>query len=282
MSLLDTARVKNLISRRTGMKIMLLSALAASVAFAAPLSVQAADKTIKVGITGGSDEDVWKVVTEEAAKKGLKIETVIFNDYNLPNEALERKEVDANAFQHKPFLDAQIKQHGYNISVAGYTAVFPIGIYSHKIKNLDELKDGAVIGVPNDPSNEGRALRVLEAKGLIKLNPDAGILATPIDIVENPKKLEIKELDAGVVGRAIGDLDAAIVNNDWATKAGLKKEDAIGWETKENNPYNNFIAVRTDDLNADWVKLLLESYQNDTVKAEIARAYNGTGIPAWQ
>ncbi|KEX95476.1 MetQ/NlpA family ABC transporter substrate-binding protein, partial [Brucella neotomae] len=150
-----------------------------------------------------------------------------------------------------------------------------------KVKKLEELKDGATVGVPNDPTNEGRALRVLEEQGLIKLKPDAGILATPIDIVENPKKLEIKELDAGVVGRSIDDLDAAIVNNDWAAKAGLKKEDAIGWESKENNPYNNFIAVRTDDLDQPWVKALVASFQNDAVKAELERAYKGTGIPAW-
>ncbi len=242
------------LTRRAGLKAALFTAAALTVGFASAPS-HAEDKTIKVGIMGGEDEDVWKVVAEEGKKHGLNIERVTFNDYNQPNEALERKEIDANAFQHKPYLDEQIKQHGYKISVAGYTAVWPIGIYSRKIKSLDELKEGAVVGVPNDPSNEGRALRVLEASGLIKLKPEAGILATPIDIIENPKKIEIKELDAGVVGRSIDDLDVAIVNNDWAGKAGLKKEEAIGWESKENNPYNNFIAVRTEDENAEWVKI---------------------------
>jgi len=269
------------LTRRAGLKAALFTVAALTVGFAAAPS-HAEDKTIKVGIMGGEDEDVWKVVAEEGKKHGLIIERVTFNDYNQPNEALERKEIDANAFQHKPYLDEQIKQHGYKIDVAGYTAVWPIGIYSRKIKSLDELKEGAVVGVPNDPSNEGRALRVLEASGLIKLKPEAGILATPIDIVENPKKIEIKELDAGVVGRSIDDLDVAIVNNDWAGKAGLKKEEAIGWESKENNPYNNFIAVRTEDANADWVKNLVASFQNDTVKAEIDRVYKGTGIPAWK
>ncbi|MBC2886174.1 MetQ/NlpA family ABC transporter substrate-binding protein [Ochrobactrum sp. CM-21-5] len=268
-------------TRRAGLKALLFTAAALTVGFA-PIAGHAEDKIIKVGIMGGEDEDVWKVVAEEGKKQGLNIERITFNDYNQPNEALERKEIDANAFQHKPYLDEQIKQHGYKISVAGYTAVWPIGIYSRKVKNLEEVKEGAVIGVPNDPTNEGRALRVLEEKGLIKLKPDAGILATPIDIVENPKKLEIKELDAGVVGRSIDDLDVAIVNNDWAAKAGLDpKNDAIGWESKENNPYNNFIAVRTEDANEDWVKKLVASFQNDAVKAEIDRAYKGTGIPAW-
>lgn len=271
------------ITRRNSLKALVFAAAAFSVGFSALGAAQAAEQTVKVGIIGGEDESVWKVVAEEAAKKGLKVETVIFNDYNQPNEALERKEIDANAFQHKPYLDAQIQQHGYKIGIAGYTAVWPIGVYSRKVKSLGELKDGSVVGVPNDPSNEGRALRVLESQGVIKLKPDAGILATPIDIVENPKKIEIKELDAAVVGRAIEDLDAAIVNNDWAAKAGLdSKKDAIAWESKENNPYNNFIAVRTDDLNADWVKTLVASFQNDAVKEELDRAYKGTGIPAWK
>lgn len=268
------------LTRRAGLKALLFTAAALSMGLAV-VPGHAEEKTIKVGIMGGEDEDVWKVVAEEGKKHGLIIERVTFNDYNQPNEALARKEIDANAFQHKPYLDEQIKQHGYDISVAGYTAVWPIGIYSRKIKNLEELQDGAVIGVPNDPSNEGRALRVLEEKGLIKLSSDAGILATPIHITENPKKLEIRELDAGVVGRSVDDLDAAIVNNDWAAKAGLDKSEAIAWESNENNPYNNFIAVRTEDANEDWVKKLVASFQNDAVKAELDRAYKGTGIPAW-
>ncbi len=268
-------------TRRAGLKALLFAAAAMTAGFAAAPG-HAEDQTIKVGIMGGEDEDVWKVVAEQAKKNGLTIQTVNFNDYTQPNEALERKEIDANSFQHKPYLDEQIKQHGYKISVAGYTAVWPMGVYSRKHKSLDELQEGAVIGVPNDPSNEGRAIRVLEQKGLIKLNPDAGVLATPLDVTDNPKKIEIKELDAGVVGRSIDDLDAAVVNNDWAAKAGLKKEEAIGWESKDNNPYNNFIAVRTDDLEKDWVKKLVASFQTDAVKAELDRAYHGTAIPAWQ
>lgn len=271
------------LTRRTSLKALFFTAAALSVGTLGMSAAHAEDKVVKVGIIGGEDEEVWKVVAQEGAKHGLKIEPVIFNDYNQPNEALERKEIDANAFQHTPYLDAQIAQHGYKISVAGYTAVWPIGVYSRKVEKIEDLKEGAVIGVPNDPSNEGRALRVLEAQGIIKLKPDAGILATPIDVIENPKNVVIKELDAGVVGRSIDDLDLAVVNNDWAAKAGLDpKKDAIAWESKENNPYNNFIAVRTDDLNADWVKALVASFQNDAVKAELDRAYKGTGIPAWE
>jgi D-methionine transport system substrate-binding protein len=262
-----------------------LGALAASaialVTLAAPVIGHAEDKTIKVGIMSGEDEDVWRVVTAEAAKKGLKIETVAFNDYTQPNEALERGEVDANAFQHKPYLDNQIQQHGYHIVPVGYTGVWPIGLYTKKFKTIAEIPAGAVIGVPNDPSNEGRALRVLQNEGLIKLKDGTGILATVTDIVANSKNIEIKELDAGIVGRSIADLDAAVVNTDWALKSGLSPADRIAQEPVADNPYRNFIAVKAGNENADWVKVLVSSYQNDAVKAEFDKVYKGTGISAY-
>ena len=261
------------------------SALAASaialLALGSPSAGHAEDKSIKVGIMSGEDEDVWRVVVAEAAKKGLAIETITFNDYTQPNEALERGEIDANAFQHQPYLDNQIKQHGYHIVPVGYTGVWPIGLYTKKFKTVAELPEGAVVGVPNDPSNEGRALRVLQNEGLIKLKDGTGILATIANIVENQKKIEIKELDAGVVGRAITDLDAAVVNTDWALKSGLSPEDRIAQEPIADNPYRNFIAVKAGSENEDWVKTLVSSYQNDTVKAEFARVYKGTGLSAY-
>jgi D-methionine transport system substrate-binding protein len=262
-----------------------LGALAASaavlMAFGAPSLSFAEDKTIKVGIMSGEDEDVWRAVATEAAKKGLKIEAIAFNDYTQPNEALERGEIDANAFQHQPYLDSQIKQNGYHIVSVGYTGVWPIGLYTKKFKTVAELPEGAVIGVPNDPSNEGRALRVLQNEGLIKLKDGTGILATTADIVENSKKVEIKELDAGIVGRAITDLDAAVVNTDWALKSGLSADDRIAQEPVADNPYRNFIAVKTGNEDADWVKVLVSSYQNDAVKAEFDKVYKGTGISAY-
>jgi D-methionine transport system substrate-binding protein len=229
------------------------------------LKAYAADKTIKVGIISGEDEDVWRAVSDVAATKGLKIKTVVFNDYTQPNEALERGEIDANAFQHKPYLDNQIAQHGYHIVPVGYTGVWPIGLYSKKHKSVAELAKGAVIGVPNDPSNEGRALRVLANEGVIKLKDGTGILATIADITENPKNVKIKELDAGIVGRSIDDLDAAVVNTDWALKSGLKPADRIAQEPIDGNPYRNFIAVKKGQENETWVKTLVSSYQNATV-----------------
>lgn len=265
---------------RRGLSTLAASAIAL-LALGAPSLTHAEDKSIKVGIMSGEDEDVWRVVVGEAAKQGLKIETIAFNDYTQPNEALERGEIDANAFQHQPYLENQIAQHGYHIVPVGYTGVWPIGLYTQKVKSVAELPEGAVIGVPNDPSNEGRALRVLQNEGLIKLKDGTGILATIADIVENPKNIEIKELDAGVVGRAITDLDAAVVNTDWALKSGLSAADRIAQEPVADNPYRNFIAVKAGSENEAWVKTLVAAYQNDTVKAEFDRVYKGTGISAY-
>ena len=265
---------------RRGLMVLAASAVAVMSVFAGNAAF-AADKSIKVGIISGEDEDVWRAVTAEAAKNGLKIETVVFNDYTQPNEALERGEIDANAFQHQPYLDNQVKTHGYHIVSVGYTGVWPIGLYTKKYKSVAELPKGAVIGVPNDPSNEGRALRVLQNEGVIKLKADAGILATTADIVENPKNVEIKELDAGIVGRSIDDFDAAVVNTDWALKSGLSATDRIAQEPVANNPYRNFIAVKQGSENEAWVKTLVAAYQNDTVKAVFDKVYKGTGISAY-
>ncbi|MBB3526366.1 MetQ/NlpA family lipoprotein [Rhizobium sp. BK456] len=268
------------LSRRAALAAVAVSA-ATLFAFAAPAPSFAADKSIKVGIMTGEEEDIWRVVTTEAAKKGLKIETITFNDYTQPNEALERGELDANAFQHQPYLDNQIKQHGYHITRVGYTGVWPIGLYTKKYKSVAEIPEGAVIGVPNDPSNEGRALRVLQNEGLIKLKDGTGILATVADVTDNPKKIDIKELDAGIVGRSIDDLDAGVVNTDWALKSGLSPAERIAQEPIADNPYRNFIAVKDDNKDSEWVKTLVSSYQNDTVKAEFDKVYKGTGLSAY-
>jgi len=267
--------------RRAALAALLATTFAVAFTTLPETSVAQEAKSIKVGIISGEDEDVWRVVTAEAAKQNLTIETVVFNDYTQPNEALERGEIDANAFQHLPYLENQIKAHGYKIVPVGFTGVWPIGLYSKKFTEISALPEGAVVGVPNDPSNEGRALRVLQNESIIKLKDGTGILATIADIVENPRKIEIKELDAGVVGRAIEDLDAAVVNTDWALKSGLTPENRIAQEPVDDNPYRNFIAVKAGQENEPWVKALVAAYQNDTVKAEFDRVYKGTGISAY-
>ena len=240
-----------------------------------------ADQTVRVGIMSAEDEDIWSVVSQEAKKRGLTVKLSVFNDYTQPNEALENGDLDANAFQHKPYLDNQIKTRGYHIVPVGFTAVWPIGLYSHKVHAVADLPQSAVIGVPNDPSNEGRALRLIEREGLIKLKPESGILATAADIIANPKKLQIKELDAGIIGRSIDDLTAAVVNTDWALKSHLTQADRIATEPVEDNPYRNFIAVKAGHENDPWVKILVASYENETVKAALAKIYKGTALPAW-
>ncbi|MBB3998536.1 MetQ/NlpA family ABC transporter substrate-binding protein [Aureimonas pseudogalii] len=259
-----------------------LAALLASVTAMGMGMASAQAETVKVGIMAGEDEDVWKVVATEAAKGGLTVEPVIFADYTQPNEALDRGEIQANAFQHKPYLDAQVQQRGYKVVPAGYTALFPIGLYSKSVESVAELPEGAAIGIPNDPSNGGRALNLLQDLGIIKLREGAGILATAIDVEENPRNVEIRELDAGIVGRSIADLAAGVVNTDWAFKSGLDPaKERIGQETLTDNPYRNFIAVRTDDETKPWVKTLVSAYQSEPVKAALQTAYKGAALPAW-
>jgi len=244
----------------------------------------AQDKShVKIGVMAGDEGDIWKVAAEVAkARDGLEIELVYFSDYTIPNEALSSGDIDANAFQHQPYLDEQIAQRGYDLTIAGYSALFPIGIYSHKIKNLDELPDGASVGIPNDPSNEGRALRVLAQHGLITLDDPDNILATLVNIKDNPKNLDIREMDAGMVGRAIDDLDIAIVNTNWAVTVGLNGEkDGIAWEKPENNPYNNIIVVRTIDKDKPFVAKLVSAYQSEEVRAELKRVFGVNVATSW-
>jgi D-methionine transport system substrate-binding protein len=260
----------------------LLTALLVGFSVATLQFAHAAEKTLRVGIMSGEDEDVWKVVAANAARHGLSIKLTTFSDYTQPNEALSSHDLDANSFQHQPYLDAQIKARGYRIVPVGFTYVQPIGLYSRKVKSVSALRDGATIGVPNDPSNEGRALLLLQAQGLIALSGNVGLLPTARDIAKNPKRIQIKELDAGIVGRAIGDLDAAVVNTDWAVKSGIRiPEERIAQEKVPGNPYRNFIAVNEKDADAPWVHELVESYQQPNVAAEIQSVYHGATLPAW-
>jgi D-methionine transport system substrate-binding protein len=243
----------------------------------------AANQTVRVGIMSGEDEDVWRAVAANAAKHGITVKVTTFSDYTQPNEALAQHDLDANSFQHKPYLDAQIQARHYDIVPVGYTYVQPIGLYSRKWKSVDALPQNAAIGVPNDPSNEGRALLLLQANGVIKLRENVGLLPTARDIASNPKHVQIKELDAGIVGRAIGDLDAAVVNTDWAIKAGIKiPQERIAQEQVPGNAYRNFIAVNAKDAQAPWVKALVESYQQTNVASSILSVYHGATLPAWE
>ncbi|HEY0200906.1 MAG TPA: MetQ/NlpA family lipoprotein, partial [Burkholderiaceae bacterium] len=240
------------ISRRLSLAAFALSALAC----AAP-ALHAQDKsTIKVGISVGNAEKIFEVVKKVAARDGLTLQIVTFNDYQLPNAALNAGDLDANAFQHKPFLDGQIKARGFDIVPVGLTVTAPLGIYSKKYKSFDALPEGASIGIQNDPSNGNRALLLLQTYKLITLKPEAvkNNNATPLDVVNNPKKIKLVPLDAAQLPRSLDDLDAASINNDYAEKAGLSfSRDAIAKEAP-NGPYANLIAVKTANKDQPWVK----------------------------
>jgi D-methionine transport system substrate-binding protein len=244
-------------------------------------SLAFADESIKVGVTGGPHAQLMDVVKSVAAKNGLNIKVIEFSDYVQPNAALAGGDLDANSYQHDPYLQAQVKDRGYKLIKIADTVTFPMGIYSKKVKTLAELPAGAKIAVPNDPTNGGRALLLLQKQGLIKLRADAGLKATPLDIVENPKKLKIVELDAAQIPRSLGDVDAAAINTNFAMEAGLKpKEDAIAIEDPKG-PYVNVIAIREADRNKPWVAKLIAAYHSPEVKQFIESKFGGAVIASW-
>ena len=239
------------------------------------------EKTIKVGVTAGPHAEIMDVVKKVAAKDGLKIEVIEFNDYIQPNVALSQGDIDVNSFQHQPYLDNIIKDRKYEIVSLAKTVIFPMGVYSTKIKKLSELPEGAIVGIPNDPTNGGRALLLLETNQLIKLKPGAGIKAAVTDIIENPKKITLKELDAAQIPRSLADLDIAAINTNYAITAGLvPTKDAIAIEDI-NSPYANIIAVRTKDKEDPALKKLVKAYQSDEVKAFIAEHFKGSVAVGW-
>ncbi|MBR8208046.1 MetQ/NlpA family ABC transporter substrate-binding protein [Burkholderia cenocepacia] len=238
-------------------------------------------ETIKVGVTGGPHAQIMEVVKKVAAKDGLEIRIVEFSDYVQPNAALASGDLDANSYQHDPYLQAQVKDRGYKLIKVADTVTFPMGIYSKRVKSLAELKPGARVAVPNDPTNGGRALLLLQKQGLLKLRADAGLKATPLDIVDNPRKLKIVELDAAQIPRSLGDVDAAAINTNYAMEAGLKpKQDAIAIEGP-NGPYANILAIREADRNKPWVAKLIAAYHSADVKQFIEGKFGGAVIAAW-
>jgi D-methionine transport system substrate-binding protein len=259
------------------MKTLILAA-----SFAALLSAGAAfAETIKIGVTPGPHAQIMEEVKKVAAEKGLDLDVLEFSDYVVPNQALADGDLQANSFQHQPYLDNQVKDRGFDLVSVGQTVNFPMGIYSKKVKSLDELKDGASIAIPNDPTNGGRALLILADKGLIKLRDGAGLKVSPADVVENPKNFTFAELDAAQLPRALDDVDASVINTNYALEAGLDPaKDPIAREG-EKAPYINVIAVRSADKDAAWVKTLVESYHSAKVKDFVAKQFKGAVIAAW-
>ncbi|MEJ7560720.1 MAG: methionine ABC transporter substrate-binding lipoprotein MetQ [Pedobacter sp.] len=239
---------------------------------------------IKVGVESGPEFRVAQAAQKVAKEKfGLEVELVQFNDYVMPNEALLQGDIDANAFQNRPFLDVQTKQRGYKFAIVGNTFVYPLAGYSKKIKTLSELKDGSTIIIPNDLTNGGRALLLLERTGLIKLKAGVGLLPTLNDITGNPRNFKILELEAPQLPRALDDANVtiAIINNTFATPIGLiAGRDGLFVEPKES-PYVNIIVSREDNKNEEKVKKFVKAYQSDEVAKAADAEFKGSAIKGW-
>ena len=240
-------------------------------------------ETVKLGVVG-DDQRLWEKAAELAAKDGIKIELVHFSDYNTPNDALVNGDVDLNAFQHKAFLDAYNASKNTDLVPIGRTFISPIGAYSDKIKDLKDVPQNGKISIPNDTTNGGRSLFLLEAAGLIKLKDDVGVSPTKADIVENPKNITIDELDAAQVARTLPDVDAAVINTNLAIDAGLSpKDDAIFMEPLNDNsaPYINYVVARAEDKDNELYKKVAAYYRTPEVKALNDELYEKTKVMAW-
>ncbi|AWK13460.1 MetQ/NlpA family lipoprotein [Candidatus Fukatsuia symbiotica] len=240
--------------------------------------------SIKVGVISGSEQQVAEVAKKVAKDKyGLNVELVVFNDYVLPNEALSQDDIDANAFQHKPYLDQQIKDRGYKLVAVGHTFVYPIAGYSKKIKSLDELQSGSQIALPNDPTNLGRALLLLQKQGLLKLTNDVGLLPTVLDVIDNPKNLKLVELEAPQLPRSLDDqqIALAVINSTYASQINLTPaKDGLFVEDKDS-PYVNLIVARADNKEAENVKKFVQAYQSDEVFTAANKIFNGGAVKGW-
>ncbi len=236
---------------------------------------------VKIGVTG-TDGEVWPLVKEKAEKEGIEIELVEFADYTLPNQALANKEIDINSFQHIAFLSQFTKENNADLVPIGATMIAPMGIYSEKIKDVSELKKGDKIAIPDDPSNQARALKLLETAGLIKLSDDFGLFGDPTKIVENPKDLEIYPVVAQQTPRVLPDVAASVINNGVAGQAGFDPvKDPIYLEDANNKsvlPYVNVFAARAEDADNETFQRIVEIYHEEDVIKAVEADTNGGSI----
>ena len=255
--------------------------LALAVTLAAGASVAQAAEVVRLGVTAGAHAQIAEVARTVAARDGLEIRIVEFQDYIQPDAALDSGELDANSYQHLPFLESQIKARGYRISAVGNTVTFPMGFYSKRVKSPADLPRGARVGIQNDPSNSGRALQLLQKAGVLRLKAGAGIGATTLDIAENPKGLQIVQLEAAQLARSLDDLAASAINTNYALQAGLvPTRDAIAIE-EAKSPYANLLAVRTADKDKPWVAKLVKAYQSPEVRRFVSEKFAGSMVPAF-
>jgi len=241
-----------------------------------------AAKTLKVGATAVPHAEILEAVKPVLEKDGVKLEIVEFNDYVQPNLALNDKELDANFFQHKPYLDNFMEEHkDVKLKSAFGVHIEPMGIYSKKVTDLKDLKDGASVSIPNDPTNGGRALLLLEKAGLLKLKAGVGEKATVQDVTENPKNLKFQEVEAAQVPRTLEDVDAAIINSNFAMQVNLNPTKDTLFIEDSTSPYVNIIAVREGDDNRPEIQALIKALKSDEVKKFIEDKYKGAVVPAF-
>ena len=240
--------------------------------------------TLKVGVNG-TDFRLWDSLNERLKDKNIKLEPVSFADYIKPNQALADKEIDLNAFQTEVYFEQFKKDHNLDLTAVGYTFIAPMGIYSNKIKSLDEVQDGATVAIPNDATNGGRALNLLESAGLIKLDGKDKVTPNEKNIVENTKNLKFVSMESVQIPRSLDDVDFAAINTGAATDAGLNPktdsiylEDANGENAKQ---YYNIIAVRTEDKDKEVFKTIMEVYHQEETKKIIDEIYKGGAIPVF-
>lgn len=239
-------------------------------------------KEITVGATAGPHAEVVEAAAQEAAKNGLKVNVKEFSDYITPDQALADGDLDLVVYQHEPFLKNFNEQHGTHLVSVGKAILMRMGIYSNKYKDVKDIPDGAVISLPNDPTNEGRGLQLLEKAGLIKLKEGVGMKATPADVTENPKNLKFNELEAAQLPRSLDDVDASVITMNYVMSAGLSpKDQGIFLEDKDNPLAVMIIAARENDKNQPAYRKFVQAYQSDSVKKFIAEKYKGTIEPSW-
>ena len=239
---------------------------------------------IKVGVINGAEQDVAEVAKQVAKDKyGLDVELVGFSGSLLPNDPTAHGELDANVFQHRPFLEQDNKAKGYDLVAVGNTFVFPMAGYSRKIKQTSELKEGDTIAIPNDPTNLGRALLLLQKENLIKLKADTGLLPTQVDIVDNPLHLNIMELEGAQLPRVLDDknVTVAIISTTYIQQTGLNPvRDNVFIEDKQS-PYVNIVVSREDNKDAENVQEFVKAYQSPEVAAAAEKIFNGGAVPGW-
>ena len=265
-------------------RLLTITVLALSLLGTAACSKKESPNTITVGTIAGPETQLMQVAKAVAKQRyGLNVNIVTFSDYNTPNIALSNGSIDTNAFQTIPYLKAQIKQHDYKIVSVGNTFLYPMGLYSKKIKNLSQLEPGSQVAIPNDPSNEARGLLLLQSAKLIRLRRGVDVNATPLDVVQNPKHLKFIPLDAAELPRALSDVALAAINTNYAIPAGLSpSKDALYEENPGDSPYMNIIVARMDDKNKKKIKELVAAYQSQSVVDAAKKLFGDGAIPGFK